>query len=644
MEYNTILKKVEEQKSEKNIAGKMFRYSGLILAVDFFSQKLNSEQIMDAAFDFVNELLSLENSAIYCARNDNYELIRFKGLDRNVKMINDNNHFKNLAVLHGNILCGKEAILRYFNEDLVNSYNLSIVIPIIVDSILDGFILIPEKSGDQFDNDDFIICEVLMKLFNSAMENCKRFSELQNINLSLDEKIFNLFAINQSSKALLSELNLDILYNLSIDVFSELTQSSSTGFVLFDKRSENFSLKSYKFIFREIINLNIELELKKNAVIDPNKIIIDILNEQDTDYFNNLFEDGINAIKELMPQYIVLLNNSKANSILGFVTLGATVTGVNYKKSIFELIESLTSSTYISISNAKLFKQVLEQKRIIQNKLDRLISLNNLMKNINSSNNLETLLEITDKTLDISFGAEKCFIALYDKKTKDFMIESSHGLNTNSKVIKTNHYWNRVLSGRTALAFEIDELKKFFGDRVLDHFGDITTALILPIYLDKIDIELLGVLIIFKFRNSMISDEENVLTMETIAGHIAPILHNLTIIEEQKRFLLPDYIKIFKSDLKKDIDYAIKFSLNLCILRISNLNEFDFKSKSIANKLSQHFQKVYPFSQNTIYMITNEEDNEIVERIQKITGERNLAVKEYLFKRDFNNYTEFLNL
>jgi hypothetical protein len=36
MEYGEILKQVEEQKKEKNLSGKMFRYSGLIMAVDYF--------------------------------------------------------------------------------------------------------------------------------------------------------------------------------------------------------------------------------------------------------------------------------------------------------------------------------------------------------------------------------------------------------------------------------------------------------------------------------------------------------------------------------------------------------------------------------------------------------------------------------
>ena len=66
---------------------------------------------------------------------------------------------------------------------------------------------------------------------------------MQNAKSELDEKVFNLFAINQSSKVLLSELDLSVLYNLSIDVFSELTQSALTSFFLYDEKEKTMSLE-----------------------------------------------------------------------------------------------------------------------------------------------------------------------------------------------------------------------------------------------------------------------------------------------------------------------------------------------------------------------------------------------------------------
>ena len=86
-----------------------------------------------------------------------------------------------------------------------------------------------------------------------------------------------------------------------------------------------------------------------------------------------------------------------------------------YNKGIFELIESLASSTYIAVSNANYFKETNEQKLLLQNKFNRLVSLNKLMKNINSASTTEELADLTLETLNISFGMKTGIFALYNK-------------------------------------------------------------------------------------------------------------------------------------------------------------------------------------------------------------------------------------
>ncbi|NTV91368.1 MAG: hypothetical protein HGA22_13570, partial [Clostridiales bacterium] len=400
MEVNKVLEMVEKQRSERELAGKMFRYTGLILAVDFFSQKLTAGQIIDSAFDFVNELLSLDNSAIYSACEDGYELKREKIPGTYIEKIPANEYLQNLASFRSGLLTGNELLSQYLGTSDIDVCGLRIMMPITVDNKLEGFVLISARSsGVEFDEDDSIICEVLMKLINSSMENFRRYHELQEKNSSLDEKVFNLFAINQSSKALLSELDLDMLYSLSIDVFSELTQSSSTGFFLYDEKSEGYSLMSCKFVTGNMRGSKPELFLSidPSATVQPGRVIINFADKNDLDYFNSLFPHGIDTLNPLSPVYLVLLE--KDRSILGFVTLGATVFSGGYRNSLFELVESLASSTYISITNAKHFKQVGNQKQLIQEKLERLISLNGLVRNINNSNSLEALVDVTLKTL-----------------------------------------------------------------------------------------------------------------------------------------------------------------------------------------------------------------------------------------------------
>ena len=641
MEYQSILKRIEEQKRNEHLSTKLFRYTGLIQAIEFFSQRLSTEQIIDAAFDFINELLTLEKSAVFVIHGNNYVLKKLKGHESEIVTIKNTDILKNLAVFHGTLLNEHEQLAKYFDKHILDAYEVHTVIPMIIDSELYGFIFLSRKAIGEFTSDDNIITEALMRLINNAIVNYKKYEEIQNANRELDEKIFNLFAINQSSKALLSELSLDVLYNLSVDVFSELTQSSITGFVLFDERSERYRLKAFKNIFNRDYGIELSLGLNTLTRMDVNKVIIDVSNQADVNYFNSLFTEGLEALDPLKVKFIVLL--LKSSKILGFVTLGETINLNPYTESIFELIDSLASATYIAINNAKLFKQVNTQKKIIQSKLEKLISLNSLMKNINSSQDLHTLLKITLKTLEVSFDVEKAIMTLYNKEKGVLEIKETLGFNTGITEIGLNSVWHKVLEGDSVYEAAEQGIDQYVGQPMLEDLGDAKGILIIPIYIDRVEVELQGAMIIFKHKKMQIYDEENILTLETIAGHISPVISNLYMIEQQNRFLLPNYIEIFKQDLLIEIEEAKELDYDMQVVLISNRTEGIFKENEIIKEIKKTFSKVYPFSNNTIFVLTNEKEEESRE-IFNAMGVNNKNVRILSLRRDFNTFQEFFEL
>lgn len=642
MEYNSILSGIEEQKRQEHLSAQLFRYAGLIQAIEFFSQKLNFEQIIDAGFDFINELVTIEKSAVFVIQGHNYVLKKLKGYDGEIISIKNNDHFQSLATLHGNLLYEKELLESFFDTEVLEAYRVATAIPLIIENNLYGFIFISDKVISEQSSDDFIISAALMKLINNALENYKRYEELQKANKELDEKIFNLFAINQSSKALLSELSLDVLYNLSVDVFSELTQNMITGFVLYDDKYEKYLLKAYKDIFYKELDLQVSLTINKKARVDVNKVLIKMSDERDVQYFNSLFSEGIQSLAELKCQYIVLL--IKSGKVLGFVTLGPSVTGIEYKNSMFELIESLSSATYIAVSNAQLFKQVSEQKRIIHGKLEKLLSLNNLMKNINSSTTVDGLVDITLKTLDISFHVEKAMICLYDKQKEVFTVKQGLGLNINRKEIKINEQWKKIMEGDSIFEAKEEGVLRYLDKAMVEDIGPTPGILIIPIYIDRMDAEILGAMIVFKSRKVPINDEETLLTLETIAGHIAPVLSNLFTIEEQKRFLLPNYIELFKNDLKTEIAEANDFFTDLAVVQIIDNRSFVFKGNTIVDKLKGNFKLVYPFSYNNIFIIIKDKDKNIEKKIKRFTGVEDIVIRRLEMRKDFKGFQDFFKL
>ena len=640
MNYQPILNRLEDEKKDQVLSAKLFRYTGLMQAIEFFSQKLVFDQIIEAAFDFVNELLLVNKSAIYTFEKDEFIVKKVKGFTKIANRIENCEKLKNLATFYGTVLYGRDNISKYLDIDKVSDIGVEVLVPLIIEDKLYGFIIISEKILCE---DDYIISESLMKLINTALENFSRYEKLVKVNNELDEKVFNLFAINQSSKVLLSELRMDVLYSISVDVFSELTHSTMTGFVLLDEKSTQYTLKSFKDIFYQVKNISVSLTLNRSTKVNSNKVIIDTSNEEDVSYFNSLFEEGIQGLSELKVKYIVLI--LKSNQIFGFVTLGEIVAGHEYGQSIFELIESLASSTYTALSNAKLFGEVTEQKRIIQSKLNKIISLNNLTKNINSSSKVETLMELTARTLEISFNVSKGLICTYNNETEVFeTVQSINVEEVQGKQIVPNDSWRRVFEGDSIYGVGNAIAKEFVGKDIANYIGEVQGILVIPIYLDIMELEMLGCIIIFELEHGFIDNEELILTMETIAGHIAPVLNNLSTIKQQQKFMLPNFIELFKKELKQEINSAIECEIDLTVVQILDTRDFVFKGNTILDSLKEEFKYIYPFSYNNIFIIENDVHNDILERIAAKTGIPDLQVRKLKLFYDFNSFAEFFNL
>lgn len=640
MMYESILKRIEDEKKDEILSAKLYRYTGLVQAIDYFSQKLVFEQIIDAAFDFINELLLVDNSAIFILEEDNYIVKKNKGFSNELGSIPLTTELKNLAAFNGNILYEQEKIIKFFNAELVESLDLNAVVPLIIEGKLFGFILFHNKNIGE---DDYIISEALMRLINNALENFSRYEKLAKVNAELDEKVFNLFAINQSSKILLSELRMEVLYTISVDVFSELTRSKVTGFVLYDEKAERYLLKSYKDVFYKLKDVTIDLELNSSSNVNQNKVIVDLQNEADIKYMESLFSEAYEQLSQLEAKYAVLI--LKNDKILGFVTLSDTVTGSMYSDGIFELIESLASSTYTALSNATLFYMINEQKALIQKKLDKLVSLNNLSKNISSSTRIDTLLETCTKTMQISFNAQKAAFCLYKKEINVFEISSSINLeHCSNRIVVPNQYWKRIFEGDSVYAMGQENVAKYFGDNLASEIGEAQGVLIIPVYVDMMDIEVLGAITVFKYEGIQLDNEENLLLLETIAGNIAPVLNNLLVMQLQQRFMLPNYIELFKKDLKEEVKQAIEYNLNLSVLQIIDEKGSLFKGNSVIANLKAVFKNVYPFSYNNIFVIGNDDDQRLDEKINQSTSGRELVIRRMKLGTDFSSFAGFFEL
>ncbi|MDR5658347.1 hypothetical protein RH915_02470 [Serpentinicella sp. ANB-PHB4] len=535
------------------ITNKVYRYDALLQAIDFFTQRFSVDQLTECSFEFANEILTLNASALLVREGNSFVLKKKRVYSVKNYAIKDSSKLQGIATFYGNVIT--ENFDFFFSEEDILFFKMKLVIPLIIDDVLVGLIISDGKAIGKFEDDDLGIAVALMRLFNNSMENSRNFSELKDKNKQLDQKIFNLFAINQSSKSLLSELDLEKLYSMATDVFSEIACSKVTSFGVYDELTNQIKIVGY----RNVNNYNsyyTELKLKSSINDNMTKIVLNV--NDDLKLIKDTFYNWEELIT-LEAKYIVLIIKEK---LLGLVTLGEPVNeAATYDNSTFELIESLASFTYIAFSNALLFKEIKEQKLIIEKKFKMLSNLNALIKNINHCVTMEELCDITLKTLQSFFGIKTAFIAFSD--TEGYRIKDCIG-EVKGDLIYLNECWFDATQGETIYDFSKSATSIYFDETV--QFQNSNCLVISPVLLEHSTLtenQPLAYLVVTETTSNL--KEEQILLIDTITKNITPILYHMNTTEKEngyqnnkQKFLHALEEKIMLRD-KLNLDFYIAY-------------------------------------------------------------------------------------
>ncbi|MGI6085522.1 MAG: GAF domain-containing protein [Acetivibrionales bacterium] len=641
MQYNEILKKIE-QDVQNDSRTDLYRYNGLLEAIRFFSNRLTLDQITDAAFDFVNELLTVEKSAMYLFENNRFELKKQRGVKVENNYIVMTPELSNFVVFVGSVVSGRTTLEQYFDASILDTLEATVMLPLALENKLYGFFLLSRRITADFNENDILVCETLMNLFTNSLENCNRLERLQISNQELDEKIFNLFAINQSAKAMLTEHDLNELYSLAVDVFSELTQSAHTGFILYNDSSEKYILRAFRNVYNSSAKME-QISVSYNVKMIPDNQILDLSDTRSKELFCRMFDNGDELLSYLQAKYVVFVFGEN-RKILGFVTLGETVTGNRYKKSAFELVDSLASYTYIALSNAMLIGKVNDQKRLLQEKLDRMITLNRISKNINSALDSETLIDLTLETLTVSFGVQNAMIALYDEDTDSLKVCKATDLSMLDSVINMNPELEPLRRGSTVFEPSSEDLDKLIGEENAAAVGETSGALIIPMTLERYETVFIGAIIIMKLSVGILSDEENTLVFETIANHMSPLIAGFKNLEKQQNLLKPDTAKIFINNLEYQIEECRQYDFALEIIRITDENATPYEVSEVPNILANITENVYPVTHNRTEIIVTHDFEYNFNLVKNSLSDINITIDRLQFNKDFTDMDSFLAL
>lgn len=555
--------------TKENLRNPKSNYDGLLEAIDFFSQKFNTEQLSSFAIDFASKLLGINKLCLFTMKKDRFEAVKKIGYDFSDYEIKDSERLQHIATFYGSIMTiGFE---MYFEEKDIKTLNMGFVFPLIIQDHLLGFLVSTPEATAHLEEEEIALARALMQIINNSLENSYNYVKLSEKKKKLDREVFNLFSINQSSKALLSVLNLDSLYQLSIDIFSELTSSGVTSFGLYDEINDAIILRGYKNVHsKKSIVLNFRL---KQRSYDSYKIVFH--KERDREKLEEIFEN-FEDFNLLDAEYVVLIVKE---TILGFVTLGKTINDTEYDESVFELIESLASATYISFKNAIYFNEINRQKALAEEKFKTLIKLNKLMKNLNSCETIEELCELACSTIDVGFGIKKALLAVYEEN-ETCQIKSEVGFEPRNRELKINDVLRQELLKGPVIEFIEADIRKYFEEELIEDLKDINCLVISPIsmMIDSLgEHQSLGYIMVFETPD--ILKEEEVLLLDTISKSIAPTLYHMQERDRVKQNYMVDEKQAFITALEKRFtdmgNYDTRFYLYGKRLKSSAFEEID---------------------------------------------------------------------
>lgn len=375
-------------------------YRALMNTIDFFSQRLHVEQIIHYGYKIFEDLTLPTSAAIYTinASGDLYiptDRIGYEELP-NVEFHDIHNEF---ARKNGFVLDSNELQKRYFKDAFIDDLKVELVLPLIIEDKLFGFIIAVENNKSTgIKNKEFL--NRFNDLLNLSLEKAESFERSKEMKTEIRKRKFNLDSFSQTMDILMTALDQKYIIKMCLDVVRELTASSVTSIAL-EVRENHLTIAGYKDIVQHK-ECFLDLVIKENAVAD--QVIYHVKDDYDAlcDIFSNPYE-----LEQLEAEYVVFLVKE---TIIGCITIGAPVSEVPYDKQLLEQIKSLASMMYIAINNANQFKVLTEERNKMSEQITGLKHLNRSIAIINGADSLEELCSHVIDTLTYGFGVEHGFL------------------------------------------------------------------------------------------------------------------------------------------------------------------------------------------------------------------------------------------
>jgi GAF domain-containing protein len=235
------------------------------------------------------------------------------------------------------------------------------------------------------------------------------------MHVRLEQREAELEVINSVQEALVSNINLEGIYNLVGERLRNLFDAQVTGIYSFDHET---GLEHFQYLFEDGERLHPESRPLNNVrkwIID-NKSILHINENTDDAIYEITGEKHVAVPGTRLPKTLLFVPLIVGDTVMGCVSLQNLDREHAFSESDVQLLSTLSNSMSVALENARLFNET-EQRNA------ELAVINSVQQGLVAEMDMQGIYDLVGHRIQELFDAQMVAIATFnhDEKTEDFL-------------------------------------------------------------------------------------------------------------------------------------------------------------------------------------------------------------------------------
>jgi signal transduction histidine kinase/uncharacterized protein YigA (DUF484 family) len=263
-----------------------------------------------------------------------------------------------------------------------------------------------------FNESDVRLLSTLANSMSVALENARLFNETTRLLGETEQRNAELAVINSVQEGLVSEMNMESIYNLVGAIVCKVLKTQTLIIRTFDAEKE---METWEYAIENGERLYIDprplIWANKHMIKTKEPILIN------SDYIQKAREYGDSesgVSKGLPPKSAIFVPMIVGSEVKGSVSLQNVVEENAFTDSDVRLLTTLTNSMSVALENARLFNETTRLLAETEQRATEMQTVNKISKAMVSQLEFDALMNLVGEQMRDTFKADIVYLAIHD--------------------------------------------------------------------------------------------------------------------------------------------------------------------------------------------------------------------------------------